>query len=115
MTQPWFHSGLTREQTHELFAKKGMVDGMFIIRESQRIPAAYVLSFSFNQKVKHYQINAVSKLYLLQYHLFSLYLTPSNIISLTNSQLFVLIVSNISTFCLNSSLKALDTFGKNNC
>ncbi|XP_033639440.1 growth factor receptor-bound protein 14-like isoform X2 [Asterias rubens] len=59
MTQPWFHSGLTREQTHELFAKKGMVDGMFIIRESQRIPAAYVLSFSFNQKVKHYQINAI--------------------------------------------------------
>ncbi|XP_038044966.1 growth factor receptor-bound protein 14-like isoform X2 [Patiria miniata] len=59
MTQPWFHSGLTREQTHELFAKKGMVDGMFLVRESQRIAGAYVLSFSFNQKVKHYQINAV--------------------------------------------------------
>ncbi|XP_022096619.1 growth factor receptor-bound protein 14-like isoform X2 [Acanthaster planci] len=59
MTQPWFHSGLTREQTHELFAKKGMVDGMFLVRESQRIAGAYVLSFSFNQKVKHYQINVV--------------------------------------------------------
>ena len=62
MTQPWFHSGLTREQTHELFAKKGMVDGMFLVRESQRIAGAYVLSFSFNQKVKHYQISVVSML-----------------------------------------------------
>eukprot|EP00057_Strongylocentrotus_purpuratus_P020754 XP_011675228.1 PREDICTED: growth factor receptor-bound protein 14 [Strongylocentrotus purpuratus] len=59
MTQPWFHSGLTRDETHALFAKQGMVDGMFLIRESQRIPGAFVLSFSHNQKVKHYQINMV--------------------------------------------------------
>ena len=61
MTQPWFHSGLTRDETHALFAKQGMVDGMFLIRESQRIPGAFVLSFSHNQKVKHYQINMVSQ------------------------------------------------------
>ena len=60
MTQPWFHSGLTREETHALFTKQGMVDGMFLVRESQRIPGAFVLSFSHNQKVKHYQINMVS-------------------------------------------------------
>ncbi|PIK53222.1 putative growth factor receptor-bound protein 14 [Apostichopus japonicus] len=56
ITQPWFHSGLSRDETHELFTQQGMVDGMFLIRESQRIPGAFVLSFSQNQKVRHYQI-----------------------------------------------------------
>ncbi|XP_071476919.1 growth factor receptor-bound protein 14-like [Diadema antillarum] len=65
MTQPWFHSGLTRDETQALFAKQGMVDGMFLIRESQRIPGAFVLSFSHNQKVKHYQINMVDDCYTI--------------------------------------------------
>ena len=60
MTQPWFYSGLTREETHEMVSKQGMVDGMFLVRESQRIPGAYVLSFCHNKKVRHYQINIVS-------------------------------------------------------
>ncbi len=60
MTQPWFYSGLTREETHEMVGKQGMVDGMFLVRESQRIPGAYVLSFCHNKKVRHYQINMVS-------------------------------------------------------
>ncbi|XP_071962051.1 growth factor receptor-bound protein 14-like isoform X2 [Antedon mediterranea] len=55
-TQPWYHSGISRDETHGLFAKQGMVDGLFLIRESQRLPGTYVLSFSQNQKVKHYPI-----------------------------------------------------------
>lgn len=59
MTQPWFHSGISRDETQELFLQQGMVDGMYLIRESQTIPGAFVLSFSQNQKIKHYQIAVI--------------------------------------------------------
>ncbi|XP_033106258.1 growth factor receptor-bound protein 14-like isoform X3 [Anneissia japonica] len=61
VTQPWYHSGISRDETHSLFAKQGMVDGLFLIRESQRLPGTYVLSFSQNQRVKHYPIQLMEE------------------------------------------------------
>ncbi|XP_028931739.1 growth factor receptor-bound protein 7 isoform X1 [Ornithorhynchus anatinus] len=55
-TQPWFHGRLSREDTQRLIWQQGLVDGVFLVRESQRNPKGYVLSLCHLQKVKHYLI-----------------------------------------------------------
>uniref|UniRef100_K7FNE6 Growth factor receptor bound protein 7 n=1 Tax=Pelodiscus sinensis TaxID=13735 RepID=K7FNE6_PELSI len=55
-TQPWFHGRISREDTQRLIIQQGLVDGVFLVRESQRNPKGYVLSLCHQQKVKHYLI-----------------------------------------------------------
>ncbi|XP_064380785.1 growth factor receptor-bound protein 7 isoform X3 [Dromaius novaehollandiae] len=55
-TQPWFHGRLSREDTQRLIGRQGLVDGVFLVRESQRNPKGFVLSLCHLQKVKHYLI-----------------------------------------------------------
>ncbi|XP_074979650.1 growth factor receptor-bound protein 7 isoform X2 [Caretta caretta] len=55
-TQPWFHGRISREDTQRLIIQQGLVDGVFLVRESQRNPKGYVLSLCHLQKVKHYLI-----------------------------------------------------------
>uniref|UniRef100_A0A8C4W020 Growth factor receptor bound protein 7 n=1 Tax=Gopherus evgoodei TaxID=1825980 RepID=A0A8C4W020_9SAUR len=55
-TQPWFHGRISREDTQRLIIQQGLVDGVFLLRESQRNPKGYVLSLCHLQKVKHYLI-----------------------------------------------------------
>uniref|UniRef100_A0A8C6ZI99 Growth factor receptor bound protein 7 n=1 Tax=Nothoprocta perdicaria TaxID=30464 RepID=A0A8C6ZI99_NOTPE len=55
-TQPWFHGRLSREDTQQLIGRQGLVDGVFLVRESQRNPKGFVLSLCHLQKVKHYLI-----------------------------------------------------------
>ncbi|XP_013407727.1 growth factor receptor-bound protein 14 isoform X2 [Lingula anatina] len=57
MTQPWFHSGVTRDEAVAAIMKHGCIDGVYLVRESHKIPGVYVLSFAHNQKVRHYQIS----------------------------------------------------------
>lgn len=55
-TQPWFHGRISREESQRLIRQQGLVDGLFLVRESQRNPQGFVLSLCHVQKVKHYLI-----------------------------------------------------------
>ncbi|XP_068439433.1 growth factor receptor-bound protein 7 [Clinocottus analis] len=55
-SQPWFHGGVSRKQTQRLMEKQGLVDGMFLIRESQQHALCYVLSLSYKLQHKHYLV-----------------------------------------------------------
>lgn len=55
-TQPWFHGHISREESQRLIGQQGLVDGLFLVRESQRNPQGFVLSLCHLQKVKHYLI-----------------------------------------------------------
>ncbi|XP_074080122.1 growth factor receptor-bound protein 7 isoform X1 [Macrotis lagotis] len=55
-SQPWFHGRISREDTQRLIVQQGLVDGVFLVRESQRNPQGFVLSLCHLQKVKHYLI-----------------------------------------------------------
>lgn len=58
-TQPWFHSGMTREQAAQLVSRHGTVDGVFLVRDSRSSPGAFVLTFKCAGKVLHTQIQPV--------------------------------------------------------
>ncbi|KAF6094031.1 growth factor receptor bound protein 7 [Phyllostomus discolor] len=55
-TQSWFHGRISREESQRLISQQGLVDGLFLVRESQRNPQGFVLSLCHLQKVKHYLI-----------------------------------------------------------
>uniref|UniRef100_A0A3Q3LFH8 Growth factor receptor bound protein 7 n=1 Tax=Mastacembelus armatus TaxID=205130 RepID=A0A3Q3LFH8_9TELE len=55
-TQPWFHSGVSRKEAERLIEKQGLVDGMFLIRESQQHVQCFVLSLCYKLKTKHYLV-----------------------------------------------------------
>uniref|UniRef100_G1PRC1 Growth factor receptor bound protein 7 n=1 Tax=Myotis lucifugus TaxID=59463 RepID=G1PRC1_MYOLU len=55
-TQPWFHGRISREDSQRLISQQGLVDGLFLVRDSQRNPQGFVLSLCHLQKVKHYLI-----------------------------------------------------------
>ncbi|KAM7068776.1 growth factor receptor-bound protein 7 [Molossus nigricans] len=55
-TQPWFHGRISREESQRLISQQGLVDGLFLVRDSQRNPQGFVLSLCHLQKVKHYLI-----------------------------------------------------------
>ncbi|KAM9851117.1 growth factor receptor-bound protein 14 [Aulostomus maculatus] len=54
--QPWFYGKLSREEAQRLIAQQGLIDGVFLLRDSQSNPKTFVLSLSHMQKVKHFQI-----------------------------------------------------------
>ncbi|XP_073769340.1 growth factor receptor-bound protein 14 isoform X2 [Danio rerio] len=56
MAQPWFHSKLSREEAQKLITQQGLVDGVFLVRDSQSNPRTFVLSLCHTQKIKHFQI-----------------------------------------------------------
>ncbi|XP_048871411.1 growth factor receptor-bound protein 14 isoform X3 [Brienomyrus brachyistius] len=54
--QPWFHSRLSRDEAHRLITQQGLVDGVFLLRDSQSNPKTFVLSLCNMQRIKHFQI-----------------------------------------------------------
>ncbi|KAM7370394.1 hypothetical protein PAMP_009947 [Pampus punctatissimus] len=54
--QPWFHGGVSRKEAQRLIEKQGLVDGMFLIRESQQHAQCFVLSLCYKLKTKHYLV-----------------------------------------------------------
>ncbi|XP_077978946.1 growth factor receptor-bound protein 14-like [Glandiceps talaboti] len=56
LTQPWFHSGMCRDEAEQLLTQHGTVDGLYLLRESHRLSGYYVLSLCFGNKIRHYQI-----------------------------------------------------------
>uniref|UniRef100_A0A3B3RMF0 Growth factor receptor bound protein 7 n=1 Tax=Paramormyrops kingsleyae TaxID=1676925 RepID=A0A3B3RMF0_9TELE len=59
-TQPWFHGGVSRGEAQRLIEEQGLVDGMYLIRESQQHAMCFVLSLCHKLKTKHYLIIPVS-------------------------------------------------------
>ncbi|XP_065162748.1 growth factor receptor-bound protein 14-like isoform X3 [Atheta coriaria] len=59
ITQPWFHSGMSRDQATALVNRHGTVDGVFLVRESRSNPGAFVLTYKFGGKVYHAQITPI--------------------------------------------------------
>ncbi|KFM82829.1 Growth factor receptor-bound protein 14, partial [Stegodyphus mimosarum] len=59
--QPWFYSGMSRDEATHLLTKYGTVDGVFLVRESRRNPGSFVLSYVYNHKVHHCQIFPVDE------------------------------------------------------
>ncbi|XP_043930768.1 growth factor receptor-bound protein 14 isoform X2 [Protopterus annectens] len=56
MLQPWFHHKISREEAQNLITQQGIIDGVFLLRDSQSNPNAFVLSLCHGQKIKHFQI-----------------------------------------------------------
>ncbi|MEQ2314512.1 Growth factor receptor-bound protein 14 [Ameca splendens] len=56
LAQPWFHGKLSREEAQHLIIQQGLIDGVFLLRESQSNPKTFVLSLCHMQKIKHFQI-----------------------------------------------------------
>ncbi|KAJ3609117.1 hypothetical protein NHX12_023643 [Muraenolepis orangiensis] len=55
-TQLWFHGRIVREEAQRMIVQQGQVDGLFLLRDSQSNPKAFVLTLSHHQKTKHFQI-----------------------------------------------------------
>uniref|UniRef100_A0A8C6WGP8 Growth factor receptor-bound protein 10a n=1 Tax=Neogobius melanostomus TaxID=47308 RepID=A0A8C6WGP8_9GOBI len=55
-TQVWFHGRIMREEAHKMIMQQGQVDGLFLLRDSQSNPKAFVLTLCHHQKIKHFQI-----------------------------------------------------------
>ncbi|MBN3326388.1 GRB14 protein, partial [Atractosteus spatula] len=54
--QPWFHCKISRDEAQRLITQQGLIDGVFLLRDSQSNPKTYVLSLCHAQKIKHFQI-----------------------------------------------------------
>ncbi|XP_038607455.1 growth factor receptor-bound protein 14 isoform X3 [Tachyglossus aculeatus] len=55
-SQAWFHHKISRDEAQKLILQQGLVDGLFLVRDSQSNPKTFVLSLSHGQKIKHFQI-----------------------------------------------------------
>ncbi|XP_030196688.1 growth factor receptor-bound protein 7 [Gadus morhua] len=53
---PWFHGGVSRREAERLVEEQGLVDGMFLIRDSQQQALCFVLSLCHKLKTKHYLV-----------------------------------------------------------
>uniref|UniRef100_A0A3B1JIA2 SH2 domain-containing protein n=1 Tax=Astyanax mexicanus TaxID=7994 RepID=A0A3B1JIA2_ASTMX len=54
--QPWFHSKLSRDEAQKLITQHGLIDGVFLLRDSQSNPKTFVLSLCHTQRIRHFQI-----------------------------------------------------------
>ncbi|XP_063789692.1 growth factor receptor-bound protein 14 isoform X2 [Pseudophryne corroboree] len=56
LSQPWFHHNISRHEAQKMIVQQGLVNGVFLVRESQSTPKSFVLSMCYGQKIKHFQI-----------------------------------------------------------
>uniref|UniRef100_A0A8C9E2D2 Growth factor receptor-bound protein 10 n=1 Tax=Phocoena sinus TaxID=42100 RepID=A0A8C9E2D2_PHOSS len=49
-TQHWFHGRISREESHRIIKQQGLVDGLFLLRDSQSNPKAFVLTLCHHQE-----------------------------------------------------------------
>lgn len=59
MSQPWFHHKISRDEAQKLIRQQGLVNGVFLLRDSQSAPKSFVLSMCHGQKIKHFQISPI--------------------------------------------------------
>uniref|UniRef100_A0A674NB39 Growth factor receptor bound protein 14 n=1 Tax=Takifugu rubripes TaxID=31033 RepID=A0A674NB39_TAKRU len=56
LSQSWFHGKMSREDAQRLITQQGLIDGVFLLRDSQSNPKTFVLSLCHMQRIKHFQI-----------------------------------------------------------
>uniref|UniRef100_A0A8C2YY75 Growth factor receptor bound protein 14 n=1 Tax=Cyclopterus lumpus TaxID=8103 RepID=A0A8C2YY75_CYCLU len=56
LAQSWFHGKLSRDEAQRLITQQGLIDGVFLLRDSLSNPKTFVLSLCHMQKIKHFQI-----------------------------------------------------------
>ncbi|XP_037343775.2 growth factor receptor-bound protein 14 isoform X1 [Pungitius pungitius] len=56
LAQSWFHGKLSRDEAQRLITQQGLIDGVFLLRDSQSNPKTFVLSLCHMQRIKHFQI-----------------------------------------------------------
>ncbi|KAM9343784.1 growth factor receptor-bound protein 14 [Pholidichthys leucotaenia] len=61
LAQPWFHGKLSREEAQRQITQQGLIDGVFLLRDSQSNPKTFVLTMCHMQKIKHIQILPVDE------------------------------------------------------
>lgn len=61
LAQSWFHGKLSRDESQRLITQQGLIDGVFLLRDSQSNPKTFVLSLCHMQKIKHFQILPVDE------------------------------------------------------
>ncbi|XP_055494132.1 growth factor receptor-bound protein 14-like [Leucoraja erinacea] len=54
--QMWFHHRISRDEAQKAIEQQGLVDGMFLVRDSQSNVKSFVLSLCHYQKIRHFQI-----------------------------------------------------------
>uniref|UniRef100_A0A4W3HPL2 Growth factor receptor bound protein 14 n=1 Tax=Callorhinchus milii TaxID=7868 RepID=A0A4W3HPL2_CALMI len=54
--QSWFHHRISRDEAQKLIEQQGLVDGIFLLRDSQSNPKTFVLSLGHSQRIRHFQI-----------------------------------------------------------
>lgn len=52
----WYHGKITRENAAHLVMDAGKPDGYFLVRDSSRLPASFVLTMWADNTVHHFQI-----------------------------------------------------------
>ncbi|KAJ7991690.1 hypothetical protein DPEC_G00286500 [Dallia pectoralis] len=55
-TQIWFHGRIVRDEANKMVVQQGQVDGLFLLRDGQSNPRAFVLTLCHHQKIRHFQI-----------------------------------------------------------
>ncbi|KAM9305682.1 growth factor receptor-bound protein 14 [Gastrophryne carolinensis] len=61
LSQPWFHHKVSRDEAQKLICQQGLVNGLFLVRDSQSTPKSFVLSMCYGQKIKHFQISPMKE------------------------------------------------------
>ncbi|RWS13539.1 growth factor receptor-bound protein 14-like protein [Dinothrombium tinctorium] len=56
LCEPWFYGEMSRKEAAEILHKYKTIDGVFLVRPSQRNPGSFVLSFIWKEKVNHVPI-----------------------------------------------------------
>ena len=54
--EPWCHGRISRTQAIEILRSKGMVDGLFLVRDSLATTGEYTLTIANNGRPYHYRI-----------------------------------------------------------
>ena len=53
---PWYHGRISRTEAEELLEKKGMSDGVFLVRDSLATTGEYAITLANNGRSYHYRI-----------------------------------------------------------
>ncbi|RWS31902.1 growth factor receptor-bound protein 14-like protein [Leptotrombidium deliense] len=56
LSEPWFYSQMSRKESTQCLLKYANVDGVFLVRPSQRNPGSFVLSFTSKERINHVPI-----------------------------------------------------------
>lgn len=54
--QPWYHGKMSRKEAEALLLAQQRTNGLFLVRQSERAPSDYAVSFCYNREAYHNRI-----------------------------------------------------------